>query len=82
MKGEAQIMELVGSIRSYDGLTVLMVSHFLSTVTKYADRIILIDKDSGYFKAGDRAEVLTGDNLSRFLGLNAAGGRNEDLREI
>jgi ABC-type Mn2+/Zn2+ transport system ATPase subunit len=82
MKGETQIMELVGSIRTDDGLTVLMVSHFLSTVTKYADRIILIDKDSGYFKAGDRAEVLTDDNLNKFFGLNTGGGLIGDLREI
>lgn len=82
MKGEAQIMELVGSIKSDGGLTVLMVSHFLNTVTKYADRIILIDKDSGYFRAGDRTEVLTDDNLNKFFGLNAGAGWIENFREI
>ncbi|MEW6145629.1 MAG: metal ABC transporter ATP-binding protein [Thermodesulfobacteriota bacterium] len=82
MKGEAQIMELVGSIRSDDGLTVLMVSHFLNTVGKYADRIMLIDKDSGYFEAGDKAEILTDDNLNKFFGINAGVRRIEDLREI
>lgn len=74
IKGEAQIMELVGNIRSDDGLTVLMVSHFLNTVTKYADRIILIDKDTGYFKAGGKSEVLTDHNLSTFFGLGAGSG--------
>ena len=70
VKGEVQIMELVQKIGAEDGLTVLMVSHFLNTVTKYADRIILIDKDSGYFKAGGRSEVLTEANLTKFFGLN------------
>ncbi len=71
IKGEAQIMELVGSIKSDNGLTVLMVSHFLNTVTKYADRIILIDKDSGHFEAGGKAEVITDQNLGKFFGLGA-----------
>lgn len=69
IKGEAQIMELVRGIKSDDRLTVLMVSHFLNTVTRYADRIILIDKDSGYFEAGQKSEILTDQNLSKFFGL-------------
>jgi ABC-type Mn2+/Zn2+ transport system ATPase subunit len=82
MKGEAQIMELVGSIKSDDGLTVLMVSHFLNTVSKYADRIMLIDKDSGYFEAGDKAEILTDDNLIKFFGINAGALQIVNLRDI
>ncbi len=74
VKGETQIMELVQGVKSDDGLTVLMVSHFINTVTKYADRIILIDKDSGYFKAGGKSEVLTDHNLSTFFGLGAGSG--------
>ncbi|MFI5323169.1 MAG: metal ABC transporter ATP-binding protein [Thermodesulfobacteriota bacterium] len=82
VKGEAQIMELVQKIRSDNGLTVLMVSHFLNTVTNYADMIMLIDKDTGYFKAGDRSEVLTEDNLSRFFGLSPDSRQIKNLREI
>ena len=82
VKGEAQIMELVQKIRSDDGLTVLMVSHFLNTVTNYADMIILIDKDSGYFRAGGRSGVLTGENLNRFFGLGTGSGQIKNLREI
>ncbi len=74
VKGETQIMELVRGIKSDDGLTVLMVSHFLNTVTKYADWIILIDKDSGYFEAGQKSEILTDQNLSKFFGLGAGSG--------
>ncbi len=69
VRGEVQIMELVGRIKSDDGLTVLMVSHFLNTVIRYADRIILIDKDSGLFEAGGKSEMLTEQNLSKFFGL-------------
>jgi ABC-type Mn2+/Zn2+ transport system ATPase subunit len=82
VKGEAQIMELLQKIRSADGLTVLMVSHFLNTVTNYADMIILIDKDTGYFRAGERGEVLTEDNLSKFFGLNTGSQQIKNLREI
>jgi ABC-type Mn2+/Zn2+ transport system ATPase subunit len=74
VKGETQIMELVRGIKSDDGLTVLMVSHFLNTVTKYADWIILIDKDSGYFEAGQKSEILTDQNLNTFFGLGAGSG--------
>jgi ABC-type Mn2+/Zn2+ transport system ATPase subunit len=82
VKGEAQIMELVQTIRSDDGITVLMVSHFLNTVTNYADMIILIDKDSGYFRAGARSEVLTEDSLSKFFGLSTGSLDVQNLREI
>jgi ABC-type Mn2+/Zn2+ transport system ATPase subunit len=82
VKGEAQIMELVQKIRSDDGLTVLMVSHFLNTVTSYADMIILIDKDSGYFRAGGRSGVLTEENLNKFFGLGQDSGHIKNLREI
>ena len=82
VRGEAQIMELVQKIRSDDGLTVLMVSHFLNTVTNYADMIILIDKDSGYFRAGGRSDVLTEENLNKFFGLGPGSGQIKNLREI
>ncbi|HVY54178.1 MAG TPA: metal ABC transporter ATP-binding protein [Thermodesulfobacteriota bacterium] len=82
VKGEAQIMELVQKIRSDDGLTVLMVSHFLNTVTSYADMIILIDKDSGYFRAGARSDVMTEESLNKFFGLGTGPGQIESMREI
>lgn len=79
-KGEAQIMELVQRIGLDDGITVLMVSHFLNTVTSYADMIILIDKDSGYFRAGGKSDVLTEENLNKFFGLGS--GLTKNQREI
>lgn len=80
VRGEAQIMELVQDIRLQDGLTVLMVSHFLNTVTTYADMFMLIDKDSGYFGAGGSSDVLTEENLNKFFGFGSGPIRN--LREI
>lgn len=70
VKGEARIMELVEQIKSETGLTVLMVSHFLDTVAKYADRIILIDKDINLFQAGEKTDLLKSDNINEFFGLN------------
>lgn len=70
VKGEARIMELVEEIKSETGLTVLMVSHFLDTVTKYADRIILIDKDINLFQAGEKTDLLKSGGINEFFGLD------------
>lgn len=69
MKGEAEIMELVEAIRRQDGTAVVMVSHFLDTVAKYADSIVLIDKERGLFRTGGKSEMLRRDILTDFLGL-------------
>lgn len=42
--------------------------------------IILIDKDSGYFRAGGRSDVLTEENLNKFFGLGS--GLTKNPREI
>lgn len=77
IKGEAQIMELVEQIKRETGLTVLMVSHFLDTVAKYADRIILIDKDMNLFQAGEKTDLLKSEKISEFFGLNLGPGNIE-----
>jgi len=70
IKGEAQIMELVKKIQAESKLSVLMVSHFLNTVSEFSDHLILIDKDSNIFKAGAKSEILKKDSLDKFFGLN------------
>ncbi|MGH7792362.1 MAG: metal ABC transporter ATP-binding protein, partial [Thermodesulfobacteriota bacterium] len=52
IKGETAIMELIRRIKEDDKLTVLMVSHFLNTVARFADHVAVVDKDSGLFEAG------------------------------
>ena len=47
-KGETEIMELVKKIQGEGKLAVLMVSHFLNTVSEYSDNLILIDKDNNF----------------------------------
>lgn len=70
IKGEAQIMELVKNIQSENKLAVLMVSHFLNTVSEFSDHIILVDKDNNIFQAGTKSEVLKKESLDKFFGLN------------
>ena len=70
IKGEAEIMELVKKIQSEKKLAILMVSHFLNTVSEFSDHLILIDKDNQIFHAGEKTEVLKKESLDRFFGLN------------
>lgn len=70
IKGEAEIMELVKNIQSKSKLAVLMVSHFLKTVSQFSDHLILIDKDRKIFQSGTKTEVLQKESLDKFFGLN------------
>ncbi len=70
IKGEAQIMELVRNVQTESKLAVLMVSHFLKTVSEFSDHLILIDKDSNTFHSGTKIEVLQKESLYKFFGLN------------
>ena len=70
IKGEAEIMELVKNIQSERKLSVLMVTHFLNTISEFSDHIILIDKDSNIFQAGSKSEILKKESLDKFFGLN------------
>jgi ABC-type Mn2+/Zn2+ transport system ATPase subunit len=70
IKGEAAIMELIRKIKEEDNLTVLMVSHFLNIVAKFADHVVVIDKDSNIFRAGTMKEVFNDETLSRVFGLD------------
>lgn len=70
IKGEAEIMELVKTIQSESKVAVLMVSHFLNTISEYSDHLILIDKDINFFKAGDKSEILNSESLDTFFGVS------------
>ncbi|MEM7007540.1 MAG: metal ABC transporter ATP-binding protein [Thermodesulfobacteriota bacterium] len=70
IKGETEIMQLVRTIQSERKLSVLMVSHFLNIVSEYSDHLILIDKDSNIFQAGDKKEILEKEDLDKFFGLS------------
>lgn len=79
VKGEAEIMELVESIRIESGAAVIMVSHFLRTAARYADRIILIDAEKGVFREGAKSELLTGGILPDFFGIPVNGDSVPDF---
>lgn len=70
IKGETAIMELIEKIKEKDNLTILMVSHFLNAVARFADHVVVIDKDSNIFRAGTMNEVFNDETLSRVFGLD------------
>lgn len=80
VKGEAEIMELVESIRKESGAAVVMVSHFLRTAARYADRIVLIDAEKGVFREGAKSELLAGGVLADFFGLPVGNDPGAGMR--
>jgi ABC-type Mn2+/Zn2+ transport system ATPase subunit len=70
IKGETTIMELIEKIKEENSLTVLMVTHFLNTVARFADHVVVIDKDSGIFRPGTIEEVFVKEDLRRIFGLD------------
>lgn len=61
------ILELIRKLHKEDHLTVIMVSHLLSDVANYVQKIILVE--NGYFAVGTVEEVLTEQRLSEIYGL-------------
>lgn len=69
VKGEARIMEIVRNIKHEQGLTVIMVSHYLNTLTQHADMMILIDKDRSIFEAGTKEKMMNSVSVTGFFGM-------------
>lgn len=61
------ILELIKKLHRDDGLTIIMVSHLLSDVANYVQRIAMVEK--GFFQIGATTEILTSENLSRLYGM-------------
>lgn len=55
------LLNLIESLHEDKKLTIILVSHLLSDVAKYAHEIILIDKD--FFQYGPKEEILSEQNL-------------------
>lgn len=66
IEGEAKIMELVKNIQVEKKLAVIMVSHFLNTVTEHSDHVIMLDKDRAFFRCGTKRDVLDGGGPGEF----------------
>jgi ABC-type Mn2+/Zn2+ transport system ATPase subunit len=70
VRGETEILEHVERVREASKLTVLMVSHFLNTVSRFADHVMVIDKDNGIFKAGIKGDVLSNEIIREIFGID------------
>ncbi|NIP29670.1 MAG: ATP-binding cassette domain-containing protein [Candidatus Dadabacteria bacterium] len=69
-KGESEIMSLINKIRKDSKFTVLMVSHYLDTIKKYSENVILIDKDKNIFQHGTNDQLINSANLSNLFGID------------
>ncbi len=54
---EKEAFELISTLRDKHGLAVLVVSHYLSIVSQFADRAILLDSDSQQVISGAPSDV-------------------------
>ena len=71
-------MKHVERVREESKLTVLMVSHFLNTVSRFADHVMVIDKDNGIFKTGIKDDVLADEIISEIFGIDISPGQVPD----
>ena len=67
LKGEIEVMELIEKIRAESKITVLMVSHFINTVSRFSDHVIAVDKDRGIFRSGKKEEILRKEIISEIF---------------
>ena len=71
VKGEAEVMSLIHNLKKEFNLTIIMVSHFIDTIEKYTDKIVLIDKDNNFFLSCDKEYAVCDVNLRRYFGMDA-----------
>ena len=71
IKGEAEVMSLIQSLKNEFNLTVIMVSHFVDTIEKYTDKVALVDKDNNFFLSCDKEDAVCDENLRRYFGMEA-----------
>ena len=71
VKGEAEVMSLIQNLKYEYNLTVIMVSHFIDTIEKYTDKVVLIDKDNDFFLSCDKEDAVCDDSLRRYFGTEA-----------
>ncbi len=67
---QLEVLDLVHDLSRDEGLTVVLVSHDLSLVARYCDKVILIH-DHNILAAGDVKEVLTDENMRKVFKIEA-----------
>jgi ABC-type Mn2+/Zn2+ transport system ATPase subunit len=80
--GERDVLDLLRTLQRERGLTVVLASHDLATVSNYAGRIALVDRERGLFAVGSDADMLTDDALSRLYRRPVRVRRIDDWRTI
>ena len=66
--GEHEIMELLKGLHKEHNLTVIMVSHLLTVMTNYVEKLAIIE--SGRLYVGKVDDILTEENLQRIYSMN------------
>lgn len=66
--GEQEIMELLKNLHEEHNLTVVMVSHLLTVMTNYVEKLAIIE--NGRLYVGKVDEVLTEENLRRIYSVD------------
>jgi ABC-type Mn2+/Zn2+ transport system ATPase subunit len=74
------ILELIKKLHSEQKITIVLVSHLLSDVANYVDRIALLEKE--FFQIGSTDEILTEENLSRLYRLDVHVGESHGRKII
>jgi zinc transport system ATP-binding protein len=64
LPSEKQILDFIGALNATQRMTVILVAHKLSIIADRAKKVVLINKDTGVFEAGETNAVLTDAHLS------------------
>lgn len=66
---QQEVLELIDALRAERGLTVVSTMHDLTLISRYADRLVLVD-GGRVVAGGTAAEILTAETLARWYGAN------------
>jgi iron complex transport system ATP-binding protein len=66
---QQEVLELIDGLRRDRGLTVVSTMHDLTLISRFADRLVLVD-DGRIVAGGTAAEILTPETLARWYGAN------------
>jgi zinc transport system ATP-binding protein len=76
--GEESLYAMIGRLREKEGLTLLLISHELSVVYRYADCVLCLSRGRGC--AGPPLDILTPEKLSEIYGTPMKFHRHEEAR--
>jgi ABC-type Mn2+/Zn2+ transport system ATPase subunit len=66
--GEQEVMDLLKNLREEQNLTIVMVSHLLTVITNYVEKLAIIE--GGRLYVGKVNDILTEENLQRIYSMN------------